>query len=932
MFSSTDGGSPTYISSHSADVILSDMRPIKLKIDALCSINVLLDEFLFNILKSSRSLTTNKLRAGLLSVLPTTLGKEALLEAEVELRAYWDRTRRPKGSSAMEDDSDAFNLQWAFELLRLKCEAYSTLNESDEDLTAESKLHERMAVSGHQPPKPSLVAPAALYLTAILEAMCEHILSNVGRVAARDSSRTTATLQDVFVALCEDDSIYSLFKTMNGATVSICLPQSTLTALVVYEHIEQQAQETKPRRSKSISRTDKLSISRNSSQEGMSSTKGSFTPPRLSSEGSAAATTGASQSRTSSERARSMKKFIANGRNSGDRDTLSVSGHKKSDSVLSEHSKQAWASYNQFDDDGSLQEFDDLMRSDATMKVSLTPDRLKTMEIYKQEKQEKDQRVNRKRLPDSAPTDGRRPSLRNVDSIQEDEEESQSKAAVPHQPRARQSSVASLPSKTSAISRARSTSASGLSLGRKSSKGALKPSHPPSAMQTQSKLRYGGPGGKPQGFDADPFPPKTRKIQHNRESLDLDEVMAGSDAEEEEDLTLSKAMSTPKRPSTNPKPVNRLKVSANTRELMEFLNEGPPESPSRGAGMSKAGRELMEFLDNGPPHNGPHDYGLPPVADTGKSKGSGRLQRMMSKLSIGGEKERLRNAQYQEDFTRRTPVTPMSPSTRGGVSPQSSTPNFSALANRPVPPRPPQPQMISPPSSPTQVSEAVPLPPVPAQSQRIPVTRKIPSYDLDALESSAAEVLSRGTPPAVHENGHAQTTSRIDHPVDRPERDAKLTNGAKNSTQKAAPPSLQMPRKTNSAPSPNKSSGGASVEELQALRQHISRATNSDECRLIMDMFFAKAGILAKDTDCEVPYPSPTETAAVDQQPASADTELEISLVELLLGGERTQAPPVPRKKKPSPRKLPPQPTIIHQMNGRPIPISPDQVVKVVKD
>jgi hypothetical protein len=85
-------------------------------------------------------------------------------------------------------------------------------------------------------PKPSLVAPAALYLTAVLECVCEcvfplssicpvlsdpanprHILSIVGRVASRDSSRTYATVHDLFVALCEDDSMYGLFKTMKGA-------------------------------------------------------------------------------------------------------------------------------------------------------------------------------------------------------------------------------------------------------------------------------------------------------------------------------------------------------------------------------------------------------------------------------------------------------------------------------------------------------------------------------------------------------------------------------------------------------------------------------------------------------------------------------------------------------------------------------------------
>lgn len=106
---------PTYISSHSADVILSDIRPIKLRIESLRCINVFLDEFLYGILNAAHSLTTDKLRAGLLSVLPTALGKEALLEAEVELRAYWDRTK-PSKSGAVDDDTGTFNLQWAFEV------------------------------------------------------------------------------------------------------------------------------------------------------------------------------------------------------------------------------------------------------------------------------------------------------------------------------------------------------------------------------------------------------------------------------------------------------------------------------------------------------------------------------------------------------------------------------------------------------------------------------------------------------------------------------------------------------------------------------------------------------------------------------------------------------------------------------------------------
>ncbi len=53
--------------------------------------------------------------------------------------------------------------------MRLKCEAYSTLNNSDEDAQAENKIQESLRSQGMEPPKSIVVAPAALYLTAILE-------------------------------------------------------------------------------------------------------------------------------------------------------------------------------------------------------------------------------------------------------------------------------------------------------------------------------------------------------------------------------------------------------------------------------------------------------------------------------------------------------------------------------------------------------------------------------------------------------------------------------------------------------------------------------------------------------------------------------------------------------------------------------------------
>lgn len=53
--------------------------------------NVFLDELLWLVLSSARSFSTDRLKTGLNKALPTALGKEALLEAEVELRAYWEK-------------------------------------------------------------------------------------------------------------------------------------------------------------------------------------------------------------------------------------------------------------------------------------------------------------------------------------------------------------------------------------------------------------------------------------------------------------------------------------------------------------------------------------------------------------------------------------------------------------------------------------------------------------------------------------------------------------------------------------------------------------------------------------------------------------------------------------------------------------------------
>lgn len=68
------------------------------------------------ILSMARSFATDQLKAALSKLLPSALGKEALLEAEVELRAYWDRTTGGTPSQRYTENTQEFPIQPSFEV------------------------------------------------------------------------------------------------------------------------------------------------------------------------------------------------------------------------------------------------------------------------------------------------------------------------------------------------------------------------------------------------------------------------------------------------------------------------------------------------------------------------------------------------------------------------------------------------------------------------------------------------------------------------------------------------------------------------------------------------------------------------------------------------------------------------------------------------
>ncbi|KAI0304149.1 hypothetical protein BC826DRAFT_981762 [Russula brevipes] len=926
----TTSSNPMYISAHSAEAILSDFRPLKLQPEALGFLNLLLDDILTNIISSSRSILTDRLKSGLLQTVPTPIGKDAVLEAEMELRAYWQRPNAVKPSPSQASASEStFSLPSMIELMRLKCEAYSTLNDSDEDAQAENKIQERLRSQGMEPPKSIIVAPAALYLTAVLECICERILSSVGRVATRDSSKDSAGTHDLFIGLCEDDAIYPIFK---GSSV--------------YEAIESSLKHSS-KLQRSIARSE-----RHENRDVQLAERISLSRSRLSSESAASgAVSGSAGSdnpptRTSLEKGKAIKIF----RPSSDRDVTfpsdaasRVSANKRGPGAQSDGINDSVIPDSV--ENNFTQDFDDLMRSGDTMKVSLTPDRLRSMEAAKQQRQL--QTTTRRAgnfvgnddflahspsnadgrhslSPDKRYHGAKKPSLPHVDSIIEDEEPKETAIS----PRAVQSRSVPKPSDV----RARSVSASGISHGlnlripRKSSLNVKSP--PPS---------YNAPNSSPA------TPRRVRKMQRNRESMDLDDIMNGSEGSESSPDPGDRA--TPGR--VRPYPVSKA-----TRDLISFLEEGPPPEvqPARPATISTVS--------------------LTPTTKSGKS--GSRLQRMISKLNLSKEDRTLQDPQRGRGIgitsapstpsaTTRffganlapplppavkpvpppvlsiPPSTPISPPPSSQPSPddearssdrrprrkmsvRKAVPAWEATTDQSVP----TPQITGASRTPSSRSvhvsssslpSASPTPPIPNEQSQpqspptpAPEAKEVNGHTRDSHKSLPSDPpvaspipLSTGleTPshsPALRENENGQTEQLPPQGISRlkssrPNHRSSMNDEQASSTRRS---SGRQPKPS----SPQPIAPTHSLPESLALdmRMLMSQATTADECRLLLDTFLTRAGI-------PLPFVPVLDASLSDDEP------LERTLVHHFLGEDLDESQPS-HVHPVTAKQLPPTPSI----------------------
>ena len=152
--------------------------------EALHLVNNFLDHLLFNFLQTSRATTLAALRPAVTEILKPKLAKDAVNNADEELREYLgggdeDDYVQPHGAEQSRD----WDLELVWKRTRLRCMVYSSLGdmeEEDEDLYMEQENLE----IGADEQISDIISPAvAIFLTSVLEYMGELTLTVAGQAA-----------------------------------------------------------------------------------------------------------------------------------------------------------------------------------------------------------------------------------------------------------------------------------------------------------------------------------------------------------------------------------------------------------------------------------------------------------------------------------------------------------------------------------------------------------------------------------------------------------------------------------------------------------------------------------------------------------------------------------------------------------------------------
>ncbi|KAH6655895.1 hypothetical protein BKA67DRAFT_562088 [Truncatella angustata] len=164
---------------------------------ALLLANNFIDQLLFNIIAVARSTKLSALRPAVSEVLKPHLAKDAINQADEELKEYLGGGELDELAQSPTDDPDDWDLELVWKRTRLRCMVYSSLGDMEEE--DEDYFIEQEHLNGDLDDlSTGSVSPAvAIFLTSILEYMGEQVLVIAGQAAfARLRIRYEKELKD----------------------------------------------------------------------------------------------------------------------------------------------------------------------------------------------------------------------------------------------------------------------------------------------------------------------------------------------------------------------------------------------------------------------------------------------------------------------------------------------------------------------------------------------------------------------------------------------------------------------------------------------------------------------------------------------------------------------------------------------------------------
>ncbi|KAL0093692.1 hypothetical protein F4703DRAFT_1729795, partial [Phycomyces blakesleeanus] len=318
------------------------------------------------LLTSSASLDLSRIKSVVFTLLPSTLGKNAIVEAELEVKTFTEtETIDYEAYERMRllGQSEPFPTQTVLPCLRDKCFEFCTLADKEDQ-------QQWMALKA-KPPSDIIISPmVAIYVTTVLEHMAEYILTGVV-IAAEHEDTEYVRIKEVFLALIDDVQVGDVFYRMD-----------------MREKMEKRAITLgyRPRNSMTPSRTSSPTPSRkqNFLPDAMSeSVNGSFMDISFDD-----MDLGYDDDRTIASRPntpfRPNSVITQNNNNTTSTFYGVQSTQKKAYKVFKKDESNTLdvpEGPSSYDPDAPAMNFEDLIRSGSTVRVSLTPNRLRSIEV-----------------------------------------------------------------------------------------------------------------------------------------------------------------------------------------------------------------------------------------------------------------------------------------------------------------------------------------------------------------------------------------------------------------------------------------------------------------------------------------------------------------------------------------------------------------------